>query len=86
MVLREGRETDEESRPFTIIRGDSRDKDLIKSLVKESDAIIPLACLTGAPLCDRDQVGAKSINFDAVKYLTDIKSKDQMLIYPKEIF
>src|SRR5688572_19510340 len=67
---------------FEIIRGDSRDMDLMSKLVKKSDAIIPLACLTGAPICKADPVGAVTVNKDAVINLLEIKSPSQMLIYP----
>ena len=67
---------------LSIIRGDVRDKKLISEYMKEADFIIPLACLTGAPLCARDQVGAQTINFDAVKMLLDLKSKTQKIIFP----
>ena len=48
----------------------------------KADAILPLACLTGAPLCDRDQIGAQQINHDSVRFLAEHKSKDQLLIFP----
>lgn len=67
---------------FEIIRGDSRDMNMMKDLVKKSDAIIPLACLTGAPICKADQVGAVTINRDAIVNLLEIKSPSQMLVYP----
>ena len=67
---------------LTVIRGDSRDKDLVKSLVEKSDVIIPLACLVGAPICDKDPVGAQSINYDAIDYILSIKREDQLLVFP----
>jgi len=67
---------------LTIIRGDARDKTIISKLMKEVDAIIPLACLTGAPLCAKDPEGAKAIIFDALKLILDLSSKDQMIVYP----
>jgi nucleoside-diphosphate-sugar epimerase len=67
---------------FDIIRGDSRDMNLMKHLVPKHDAIIPLACLTGAPICKADPVGATTINRDAVINLLEIKSPSQMMIYP----
>ena len=39
---------------LTIVRGDTRDKNLITKLMKNADAIFPLACLTGAPLCAKE--------------------------------
>jgi nucleoside-diphosphate-sugar epimerase len=67
---------------LTIIRGDARDKALIGKIVKDMDAIFPLACLTGAPLCAKDPVGAQTILFDAVKMVVDMSSKDQCIIFP----
>jgi len=67
---------------LTIVRGDTRDEALIKEHMKKADAIIPLACLTGAPLCAQDPKGAESIILDAVKMILKLRSKDQMVIYP----
>ena len=67
---------------FEIIRGDSRDQALMKRLVPKHDAIIPLACFTGAPLCKADPIGATTTNRDAVINLLEVKSPSQMLIYP----
>lgn len=67
---------------LTIVRGDTRDEALIKKHIKSADAIIPLACLTGAPLCAQDPKGAESIILDAVKMILKHSSKDQMVIYP----
>ena len=67
---------------FTVVRADARDRTLMKRLLKDADAIFPLACLTGAPLCERDPLGAQTIIFDAVKMILDLRSKDQMIIFP----
>ena len=67
---------------LTIIRGDVREKALIKEHMKKADVVIPLACLTGAPLCAQDPKGAESIILDAVKMILQLSSKDQMVIYP----
>ena len=65
-----------------IIRGDVRNEELLRQQMRTVDAIFPLACLTGAPLCDRDPVGAQQINHDAVSFLAEQKSKEQCLIFP----
>lgn len=67
---------------LTIIRGDTRDNNLIKKLLKNADAIFPLACLTGAPLCARDPVGAESILLGAIATILKLRSKNQMIIFP----
>lgn len=67
---------------LTIVRGDTRDKNLMTRLLKDADAIFPLACLTGAPLCAKDPVGAQSILLDAVTMILQLRSKQQMIIFP----
>ncbi len=70
------------NRKLTIIRGDARDKELISGLLKEAEAIFPLACLTGAPLCTRDPVGARTVNVDAVKMILELRSPNQIIVFP----
>ena len=67
---------------FSIIRGDCRDADNIKPLLKESEVIIPLAALVGAPMCNDDKLAAESVNHGAVKLLCDLASTDQRIIMP----
>jgi len=67
---------------LTVIRGDVRDKKLVSKYLKNVDAIFPLACLTGAPLCEKDPIAAKIVNFDAVKMILELRSKDQIIIFP----
>ena len=65
---------------LTIVRGDARDETLMKKLVKQADVIIPLACLVGAPVCEKKPIEARTINLDAVKMLLDLSSKNQMVV------
>ena len=65
-----------------IVRGDSRDVALMKPLVAKADIVIPLAALVGAPLCDRDAVGATSLNQGAVEMLVEIMAPSQWLLMP----
>ena len=67
---------------LTLIRGDARDKDLISKHIKSADVILPLACLTGAPICDKDPVSAKSINLDAIQMLLEFRRPGQRIIFP----
>jgi nucleoside-diphosphate-sugar epimerase len=67
---------------FTLINGDVRDTALLEKNLKKVDAIIPLACLTGAPLCDKDPITAKSVNFEAIKTILEKRSPNQMVIFP----
>ncbi len=67
---------------LTVIRGDARDKELISKCLRKVDAIFPLACLTGAPLCAKEPVSARTTNLDAVKMILDLRSKNQIVIFP----
>jgi nucleoside-diphosphate-sugar epimerase len=67
---------------LTVIRGDVRDARLLAELVPKADAIMPLACLTGAPLCMRDPQMAMAVNYNAVKNIAELTSPHQLLIFP----
>lgn len=67
---------------FTIVRGDVRDENLMREQMKDKDYIIPLAAMVGFPLCEKDKTAAQTINFDAVKMITELRNKDQRIIYP----
>ncbi len=67
---------------LSIIRGDTRDKQLLERLLKDVDAIFPLACLTGAPLCAKEPHAAEDIILGAVRMILQLRSKSQIIIYP----
>ena len=65
-----------------LVVADARDKSVMEPLIGDADVVIPLACMTGAPLSDQDQTAAISVNRDAVKLCADLCSNDQLIIYP----
>jgi nucleoside-diphosphate-sugar epimerase len=65
-----------------IVRGDVRDSRLMGELIARADAVVPLACLTGAPVCDKDPSMAKSVNHEAVRMMVKHMSRRQMLVFP----
>ena len=67
---------------FELVRGDSRNRELIKSLAAKADLIIPLAALVGAPLCDRDPLAATTTNKDAIVSMVNELGRDQRVIIP----
>ncbi|MBI2888229.1 MAG: NAD(P)-dependent oxidoreductase [Chloroflexi bacterium] len=67
---------------FTIIRGDCRDEGTVREALRGKDVIIALAALVGAPLCDRDQVGATTTNLEAIRLLLKLRSREQRILYP----
>jgi len=67
---------------FNVVRGDTRDKILLKELTKDKDIVIPLAALVGAPLCNRDLIGTITINKDAIQTLSEVLSPSQKILMP----
>ena len=71
------------SRPrFDVVNGDIRNVNHIQPLLKDADFIIPLAALVGAPLCNKDIVGADTTNKEAIFMMLDKISKEQKIIMP----
>lgn len=67
---------------FSIVRGDCRDADTVRGLLKKADIIIPLAAIVGAPACDADKTAAESVNYEAVRMMLSERSSDQKVIFP----
>lgn len=67
---------------FSIIRGDCRDKEILEPTLKGQDVIIPLAALVGAPICQRDQIAARSTNLEAIQTLLKLRSEGQRILFP----
>ncbi|MCM8768598.1 MAG: NAD(P)-dependent oxidoreductase [Candidatus Omnitrophica bacterium] len=65
-----------------IVRGDVRNEVLVKELIQKHDVIFPLACITGAPACQRDPFLAKAVNLEAIKTLLHYRSPRQIIIFP----
>lgn len=67
---------------FVTINGDVRDSTKINNYIKKADIIIPLAALVGAPICEQDPVGARTINHDSIDLLLKNISKNQIILMP----
>ena len=67
---------------FTVVRGDARDEKIIAKHIQNKDFIIPLACLVGAPLCDKDPIAARTTNLEAIELILKLRSKSQKIIFP----
>lgn len=67
---------------FSVVRGDARDRGALEGALKYNDVIIPLAALVGAPICDRDELAARSTNLEAIKLLLSLRSRQQSIIFP----
>jgi nucleoside-diphosphate-sugar epimerase len=67
---------------FQVVRGDTRDEAVVKPLLAKADLIVPLAALVGVPLCNQDQVGTQTTNFEAIAMICRLASKSQRIIMP----
>ena len=65
-----------------IIRGDVRDHDVIKKSLENMDYIIHLAALVGFPQCEKNTVGAKTTNLDAVRTILSLRKPNQKILFP----
>ena len=67
---------------FSVVKGDIRIKETMIGLLRKADAVIPLAALVGAPLCNQDPVGATTTNRDAILMMLKHLSKQQRVLMP----
>ena len=65
-----------------VINGDIRLKEVMTPAMSEVDIIIPLAAFVGAPLCNKDPVGATTINRDAILMMLELANDDQAILMP----
>ena len=61
--------------------GDIRDKNKVKELTKNVDAVIHLASIVGAPACKKNSSLSNEVNIDGTKNIVDNISNDQILLF-----
>lgn len=67
---------------FRVANGDIRHKDFVRPFYDAAEIIIPLAAYVGAPLCNKDQTGAQTVNHDAIISMIDMLRDDQKVLMP----
>lgn len=67
---------------FNLIVNDVRNIDLIKSIIRNYDVVIPLAAIVGAPACNLDPSAASSVNKEAILEMLKLVSRNQLIIMP----
>ena len=60
------------------VKGDIRDRDLLKKLIPGHDAVIHLACISNDPSFELSPELGKSINLDAFRPLVDISKRSDV--------
>lgn len=67
---------------FNFVKGDICDEALLKSLIQESDIIIPLAAIVGAPACKINPTLTKLVNYDAQMTMVKMITPSQKVVFP----
>jgi nucleoside-diphosphate-sugar epimerase len=67
---------------LNIIEADVTDLNLLSSIIKLYDIIIPLAAIVGAPACNTNKELATKVNFEQIKIIVDNMLPTQKLIMP----
>jgi len=66
---------------FQCIKGDVRDKQLVKELVNRHDVVLHLAAVVGFPACAADPQTATETNIEGSRNVAEAVSKDQIFVY-----
>lgn len=67
---------------FNVVNGDIRHKEFIRPYYQATEIIIPLAAYVGAPLCNKDQTGAQTVNHDALISMLEMLRDEQKVLMP----
>jgi nucleoside-diphosphate-sugar epimerase len=66
---------------FQFIKGDVRDKSLMKNLVHNFEFVIHLAAIVGFPACRKNPQLAREVNVHSTKHISSLLSSDQGVVY-----
>ena len=66
---------------FQCVRGDVRNKQLVKELVDRHDVVLHLAAVVGFPACAADPQMATETNVEGSRNVAEAVSKDQVFVY-----
>lgn len=66
---------------FQFIKGDVRDKSLMKDLVHNFEFVIHLAAIVGFPACRKNPQLAREVNVHSTKHISSLLSPEQGVVY-----
>ncbi|MBI3589612.1 MAG: NAD(P)-dependent oxidoreductase [Candidatus Liptonbacteria bacterium] len=66
---------------FEFIKGDVRNKEVVKKALDGVDYIIHLAGIVGEPACKKDPELCYEVNLNATKLINDLRSENQKIIF-----
>ena len=61
-----------ENNSIELFKGDIRNKEFLQNSIKNVDCVIHLAAIVGEPLCKKNPIAARQINFDSLKNILEI--------------
>lgn len=67
---------------FNFLRADARDEKVMAHLLKTHQVVFPLAALVGVKACERDQIGARTVNLEAIQLLKWLAKDHHQIIFP----
>ena len=67
---------------FKFIKGDICDYSLVNKILPEFDIVIMLACIVGAPACDKNPLLTRIVNYDAHLNIINNLSSAQKVLFP----
>lgn len=67
---------------FRFVFADVRDERTMKEELAKHDAVIPLAALVGARVCDQDPLMTTTVNQDSIVMLTKLAGKNHAVVSP----
>ena len=67
---------------FRFVKGDVRNKELLQTLVKSHDVIIPLAAIVGMPACKDNPQLTIEVNYEQIVHIVEVLTSEQKLIMP----
>lgn len=67
---------------FKFVYGDVRDSELLSSLVKTHDIVIPLAAIVGMPACKKDPELTVAVNYKQIEEIVHFLNPEQKLLVP----
>ncbi len=70
------------NKDFNFVKGDVTNNKELRPHIVNSDVIIPLAAIVGAPACDANKKLATAVNYTQIEFIVDNLRRDQKLIMP----
>ena len=67
---------------FNFIKGDICDYNLMNNILPKFDLIIMLACIVGAPACDKNPLLTQIVNYDAHLNIINNITSNQKVLFP----